>query len=589
MIIPKRGPALESFLTFVLDTCRTSEQTRSNLYDRRRRYFLYGSPVSARVLYNKLQAHVDLVASFLYAADHARFSVSAPNNSDDVIVAQMLAVEEDINSDFRDYGLAYDFATALLWALVYDSYFLKLNWNSSREQIMASFVPPHLMGVFDEEKTDLDEQEAFSHTYMLDWDNAEQRLRRAGLGHMVEKMKTGVDETASQYPNELAQLVALGPQRTSTGNNLQGQVTRGYEPIALYESQTDVPKVRFHELWVWDDEASPDENGVPQGDYAMFTIAEPGLLISDSRETIDSLKQVAPKKIREKIPYGTTSNIFLTGEHPFIHVKPYELPDYFWGEAHTERLMPLQDWSSNILSSIHEILEEQRDPPKYASGAMGLTDEKMEALHGPGSYVMDALPGFKVERLAREMPPDIFADWKEVGAAFLEASGLTETVVGKGEQGVRGGGHAKKLAMTGSGRIRKVAVGLEPTLVQLANKALLLKQRYDATPIISDTGLEFVLAQVATRWKIRIAGHSHSPLFSDEAMEKAVLLMKAKAIDRGTFIRMVRPPGESNMLHNLKKIEKAEAVQQQAKMQAEIAKKANGAHPPTPEPPAPPA
>lgn len=599
MIIPRRDPERRKFVKYLLDVCTTSVQDRSSLYDKRRRYFLFGTTEGTVVLYNRLYAHIDLVAAFLYSAEHARFSVSPPDNSDETTIAQMLAVQEEWNDDFRDCGLAFDFVTLLQWAIVYDSMFLKMAWNNERSQLMGRMVPPHHMGVFDETETDLDSQQAFSHTYAIDWDNACQRLIRAGLGSEIKRMEASVVEQPTLYPNQLAEIVALGPQRTGLGNNLQGRVTRSYQPMANYEAQTDVPRVQFAELWVWDDEANPDEDGVPQGDYAMFTVAEPDLIISDSRDTIDAIKNADLSKyasLARQFPqfkhmfkkgapkirpsYGSTSNLFLPGDHPFVHVRPYEMPDYFWGECHAERLIPLQDWSEDVLNSIHEIIEEQRDPPKYASGAMGLSDEQMMALHGPGSYVMDGLPGFKVERLAREMPPDLFADFKEIGAVFLEASGLTETVVGKGEQGVRGGGHAKRLAMTGSARIRKVAVGLEPILVQIANKGLRLKSVYDDRHIIAklDKGnqMEFVLAQLAAPWKVRIAGHSHSPLFSDEALDKAILLMKAKAIDRETFIRLVRPPGEANMIHALRRLQ----AEERAAAMAKLAMKGNGASPP---------
>jgi len=592
MIIPRKDPERTRFVVDVLNNCTQSTQDRVTLYDKRRRYYLFGTTEGQVVLYNRLYAHTDLIASFIYAADHCRFSVSSEENADAAVIAQLKAVEENWNDTFRDSGIAYDFGQALVWSIVYDSMFLKMNWNSQRNQLMARMVPPHHIGVWDETETDLDAQEAFVHTYVLHWDNAVQRLTRAGLRDKIGLIQASVVEQPSLYPNELAAIVALGPQRQGLGDNLQGQVTRAYTPQATYQAQTDTPKVQFAEVWIWDDEANPDEEGVPQGDYCMFTVCEPDVLLSDSRDTIDAIKAVDLKNYASLVrrfpefrnalrgskritpEYGSTSNLYLPGEHPFVHVRPYELIDYFWGEAHTERLIPLQDWSEETLNSIHEILEEQRDPPKYASGGMGLTDEQMMALHGPGSYVYDAMPGFKVERLAREMPPDLFGDFKEIGHVFLEASGLTETVVGKGEQGVRGGGHAKRLAMTGSSRIRKVAVGMEPCLVQIADKGIKLKKRYDdkrlRTKLDSGQTMEFVLDQVEADWQVRVAGHSHSPLFSDEAQDKAVLMLKARAIDREAFIRLIRPPGETGLIHGLRKMEQQEAAAAKAKMQQQI-------------------
>ena len=109
MIIPSDPKRKETKIKYVLDTCLESQQERYNNYSNRRRYFLFGTgdDRGLRVLYNRLQAHTDLVSSFLYAADHAEFNVSPPRNSPDAIVQQMLAVEEDWNDEFRDCGLAY--------------------------------------------------------------------------------------------------------------------------------------------------------------------------------------------------------------------------------------------------------------------------------------------------------------------------------------------------------------------------------------------------------------------------------------------------------------------------------------------------
>src|SRR5262249_49945229 len=159
---------------------------------------------------------------------------------------------------------------------------------------------------------------------------------------------------------------------------------------------------------------------------------------------------------------------------PFVQVRPFSIYDYFWGESHCVRLTALQQWINTRLWQIHQILEMQVDPPRSVSGAMGLSDEKIDALGGPGTWVMDMNPGMKVEDLTPDMPPDLFADYQQIGHMFDEASGLTETMTGKGEKGVRGGGHARQLATTGSARIKKTAVGLEPSLVKCGDLALKL-------------------------------------------------------------------------------------------------------------------
>ena len=553
MIIPRDKLKRDEKVQWIASVCRQSQEDRRKIYDRRKRYFLYGTYGQETVRYNRLYAHMDLVASFLFAEDHARYSISAPRNSEETIVKQMLAAEDDWNDTFRDSGLAEQFGVNLLWSLVYDSMFIKMGWNDEREELFGRTVLPSAMGVFDESEPDLDSQEAFCHTYPLDWDNAVLRLARAGKLDLVRQLTVNFGPKTSDYPPVLAHMLDISQ---TGGTNLSGPVIGSvpldYEPKPTYEPMSDAPSASFTELWVWDDMTE---------DYATFVLVDNGEgsdVISDSRDTIDAMAKETPERFRDK---KSQSNIFLPDEHPFVHIRPYTLPEYFWGEAHIERLIPLQRWTNERLDQIADILERQVDPAKVFSGFTGLADEKASALGGPGSWVVEPMnTGAKVDTLAPKMPEDLFAEFQQIGHIFLEASGLTETVTGKGEAGVRGRGHAKQLATTGSARIRKIGVGLEQPLMKLGDLGLKLKQKNDDTSLRPDDGHEFVLAQMASGWKIRVAGHSHSPLFADEARELAVTLLKAQAIDQEMFIRLMNPPNMDNMIFALRAKNKAKAA-----------------------------
>jgi hypothetical protein len=557
MFIPKNEPERSIKVRSIVDTCIESRPTREKQYANRRRFFLFGSDTGGeRVLYNRLFSHIDLVASFLYAADHAEYTIAARRNAEETIVQQMLAAEEDWNDEFRDSGLAYQFGQALLWSVVYDSMFMKVGWNDSREQLFASIVPPHEFGVYDESQPDLDSQHAFVHSYRIDYEDACMRLIKAGLKDKIDDLRANASEEQTTLPVPLSLMIT-----NSQGANLTGQVNPDYNSGTTYDPVEGPPKVEIHEVWIWDDFAQ-DDDGNMRGDYTCIHMIDPDIILSDSRETIATRTKAglkrAKKALNEEALRWTDTNCFLTDEHPFIHIRPFDMYNYFWGEAHIERLIPLQRWLNTRLNQIHEILEMQVDPPRVFSGFLGLTDEKADALHGPGTWVTDMQPGAKVEKLVPEMPQDLFAEVTSMGAMFLEASGLTETVTGKGEQGVRGRGHAKQLATTGSARIRKTAVGLEPCLVRLGDVSMKLRARNDDRRIRTDAGMDFYLAQIADAWKMRVAGHSHSPLFADESRELAAALLKSGAIDREIFLRLMHPAGEANMVHALRKREKAE-------------------------------
>lgn len=570
MIIPETEPEKTRKLQWIIDQCLETQSERITRYETRRRWMLFGSDgIRDRVLYNKLQAHTDLVSSFLYAADHCAFTVAAPRNSSDELVQMMLGVEEHWDDEFRDCGLAYTFAEALLWSLCYDSMFLKFGWNKARDQLDVNLVPPHNFGVFDESQTDLDSQQAFVHYYSIGWDEAVQRMYAGGMGDRINELRAAVTDDKVVLPSAMSTML-LNSQRTSVTDPLIGLAQPSLSSLTPYEPKINTTNVRFYEVWVWDDSA-PDDEGNPSGDYRSFTMLDPGFILSDSRQTVEIRKKAALRRAKRALDPSlmrwTTTNDFLADEHPFVRVQPFSIYDYFWGESHTDRLSSLQQWINTRLWQIHQLLEMQIDPPRSFAGMMGLSDERADALGSPGTWVMDMNPAAKVENLAPDMPPDLFHDYDQISHMFLEASGLTETVLGKGEQGVRGRGHAKQLATTGSARIKKTAVGLEPQLVKCGDLALKLLQRNSTTKIKADGGMEFVLGQVPDVWKMRVAGHSHSPLFADESRDMALNLFKAQAIDRQDLIRMLRPPGEANLIHKLRRREQREAAMRQANPQ----------------------
>jgi hypothetical protein len=550
VIIPSSGNFRMDKILEVRDACLASVNERRELYSKRRKYFMFGSDDYRQVRYNRLFSHTDLVKSFLYSADHAKYTLSPPRNSQPIVQVQALALQDEWNQQFRDTGLAYLYRIALLWALVYDSMYLKLGWNAERKRLFGKLIMPNAFGVYDETEPELDNQEAFAHSYRLPWDRAVLMFYRNGLKDMVDQLGVAQGAPIDDLPPVLKQLLITQTGGQNLSGNLMGQAPLDIQPVILYEPKSNIPTVEFCDLWVWDD---------INEDYATFIIADPDILVTDSRETIRKRTGNGHAKRGDDEDQQSASNEFIAGEYPFVAITPYQLPDYAYGEAHSERLIPLQNWTTERLDEIAEILESQVDPSKVFSGFMGLSDEKAAAFGGPGTWVLDALPGAKVDKQIPQMPEDLFAEFKEIGAIFLEASGLTETLTGQG--GPKGKGAAKQAAVAGSARIKDVAVGLEPSLVQLADIGLKLFMKESTEELILPDGSTFLPALFAAEdWNLRIAGHSHSPLFADEARELAALLLKAQSIDREMFVRLLSPPQEDTIISALRERIKVESA-----------------------------
>ena len=585
MIIPENETLKAEYLVWLLDTCLASKEERKALYDRRRQFFLYGTSGDSDIIYNRIESHLDLVSSFLYSPDHAEFSLSAPANASDAEVKQFMAAQDAFNNDFRDAGLFDFFGDALKWATVMDTTIGKMGWSDVKEEETFTLVMPWQFGVFAEEVTDLESQPAFVHTYYIDYDNACQRLLRAGLGSKIDELNVVNTPFQSPFPEMVTRMIIASTSGENLSGNVTGSVNPSYVARPSYVAKINRPLVAFHELTVWDDECE---------DYRVFFAVDPGIILSDSKRTIEVLKKSggykAPRKDQEQF-YNTTCNPFFPKDHPYVQITPYSIYEYFWGKAHIESLIPLQQWSNERLDQIHDILEKQAYPPRVGSGFLGMTEEKMDAFGGADTWVMDQLPQAAIKELAPQMPPDIFADYNAIAGLMLEASGLTATAEGKGTKDVRSTGHAKQLLTTGTGRIKKTATKLEGPLVRMGDLVLKLNMRNNDEPIQPDPkqdgkpGDAFFYANLSSDYTLRVAGHSHSPLFSDDTKELAGALYKAQAIDQEALIRLLNPPGRDNLIHSLRDRQKkaAEAAAKKAQMgippDGEKAKKNGHAHP----------
>lgn len=568
MIIPEDPTRQAEFIRWVLDVCLNSKKDRKDLYDRRRQFFLFGTASDDEIIYNRIESHLDLVSSFLYASDAAQFTLAAPLNSPDNVVKQYMSAQDCFNNDFRDAGLFDMFGDAITTSLVYDSMFLKIGWSEVHHDFTCTMVEPWKIGVFSEEITEFESQPAFVHTYHIDYDNACQRLARAGLADKIHDLAVVNTPFESPFPELITRMIISSTSGTDLSGNVTGSVNQSYVARPSYHAKVDRPLIAFHELTIWDDECE---------DYRTFWVFDPNLVIADSRKTIAVLKgsgNFQAQREQQSKFYNTECNLFFPREHPFVQVRPYTIHEYFWGKAHIESLIPLQEWSNERLEQIHDILDRQAYPPRVGSGFMGLSDEKMEAFGGADTWVMDQLPQAAIKELYPEMPSDIFADYMSIGQLFLEASGLTEVIMGKGAAGVRSKEHAKQLGSTGSGRIKKAAMRLESPLVRLGDLAFKLQMRNNNTPIFPDPkedgkpGDPFYYANVSGEYSLRIAGHSHSPLFVDDTKELAAFLFKSQSIDQEGLLRLLNPPGRDNLIHSLRARQKkaAQAAALRAKM-----------------------
>lgn len=556
MRIPSTWDERQDLVKYVIDSCMTSQSDRVSLYERRRRYFLYGQDADIKVRFNRLKSHMKLVTSFLFSPDGLVYNVAPPKNADEKAIQQLLALQDDFNEDVHDSGVADVFSDAVLWALNFDTMVVKMGWNDIKGHMFAKLVNPHDFGVWREDETDFESQAAMNHSFTLDYDEACARLIKAGKSDLIPSLQITDLPAETGLPAPLTNIIISAVSGTGVQESITGSANMNYESTPLFRARLVPPMIRFHETWIWDSEAE---------DYRIFHSLDGPILLSDSKDTISAIKSASGNA---KVKYNSETNWFLEKTNPFIPITPYPLYNYFWGDAHMEDIIPLQNWSEERLTQINETLEAQVDPLRTTHGMTGLLDEKADLDYG--AYVSDDNPGSKLEEHRPPMPEDLFREFNEIGGLMMEASGLTEVVSGKSSGGARGGQQQKQMQITGGGQIRKVAIGLETPLVRMGDIGLRLKMKNDDSHIKMPDNSEFVAAQAPEDFSLRVDGHSHSPLFTLESREQAALLFKAQAIDREWLIRMTNPTQKQNLLHALRLREMAEAKAQQEKLAAGI-------------------
>jgi hypothetical protein len=165
--------------------------------------------------------------------------------------------------------------------------------------------------------------------------------------------------------------------------------------------------------------------------------------------------------------------------------------------------------------------------------------------------------------------------WKlisDIDNQMDEVSGITKTLKGSGEEGVRSEGHAQFLGRMASAPIRKLALLIEDAVEDEATLMLKLQAREDKHDYLSDKDKDkerkkFLLSQISPDFRVKVSAHSSSPIFAEENKQVAGELFKAGAIDKRTLVEMLDPPMIDTILARLPALEEAQS--QAAKMQAE--------------------
>ena len=525
MRIPHNPLEREEFYLDLIRKCLVSREERKTDYANLRSWYLFGSSsTQPPAIYNKILPHLDQLTSFLYSAETTRFSINTGAAVNPMEQIKVPTLTRALNDKWLDSNADQVFSTATTWALVYNSSFVKLIINKG--QIQPFMVEPQCMGVLREDSPYTDRQEAIVQTYYITKSELFNRLYSHPRREEIVKRLTLSQHERTEVANGMERILM-----SQTNPQLYGNVNLDLSGMNRYKAMVSEETVEMTELWVWNDETE---------DYQCVTKADPDIIIYD----------------REG------GQMFLKGELPFVQVTPNPLYDYYWGASEVQKLVLLQELRNNRVTDILDLLSKQDNPPTAFIGFNGISDEKLFALNRAGGAISNDMPGAKVDRLAPSMPPDLFAEIREIDGMFEEASGIVNVLQGKGEAGVRSSGHASQLARLGSSRAKKRALIIEDSLEKLATLYLKCMQAYDSTHFKDIDNRPFIAEQFTKDYVVKVDAHSNSPIFMEDQRQLAFNLFKAGVIDKESLLDLLEPPMKQLLKDRLKKMEAKQAQQQ---------------------------
>ena len=534
MIIPPNPDDRECFYKDLIRKCQVSSDERRTDYSNLRSYYLFGnSEEESPAVFNKIHPHIDQLTSFLYSSETTRFSINLGASVDDREQFKVPKLTQALNDEWLNSNADQVFSTALTWALVYNTTFIKLIYNKGIQPFM---IEPSSIGVLREDVPYTSRQEALVHTYYITKSELYARL------YDHPKREQIVNRVNASYAQQIHNEVpdGLSVILSQSQVNMVGNVNMNLGQYNKYKAKVAEDTIEMKELWLWNDETC---------DYQVVTCANPDVIIYD--------------RPGEKV--------FLKGELPFVQICPNPQYDYYWGQSEVQRMILLQEARNKRFSEITQLLAKQVNPPMMISGFSGIMDEKNFALNRAGSFLSSDMPNAKVDKLAPQMPADLFSELDRIDAMFEEVSGITNVLAGKGESGVRSTGHASQLARLGSSRAKKRALIVEDSLEKVATLYLKLMAVYDNTHFKTENdkqNMPFIAEQFTRDYAVKVDAHSNSPIFMEDMRNLAFSLYKAQAIDKESLLDLLEPPMKQLLKERLKTLEEKQQSAKESKQPA---------------------
>lgn len=518
--------------------CNASRSNRDGFYTECKDYYTKGGTQMDAGPANKIKPIVNRQSSFLYAPESTKFWVDPPPEEDnEEVYKQTDAVSAAIAMAWSDTGIDDKFSTAVTWSRVRGTTIMTIlprMRSDGKIELKAYDINPRYFGVLREDVPELEDQQAVTLTSYYPREELEARF----LYHPKRReLMTRLDSTSKDAGSSGEDVIIMGPNASRYQAEYWRRANNPYRP------QIPFTLYAIHDLYAFDDDI---------GDWRVFTVT--GEFI------------IWDRPIRR---------IGIPGMLPFIKVCAEPDPEYFWGISLVDDLRRLQDWHSDLTADMNQLIKKILDPPTAGIGVGQSIEGKLQAFHQPGGRIALPNAASSLQQFETKMPPEVFEFMQGVDNLFVDSSGMRSSMFGKQEPGTRTEGMAAGLMRLAGAEMRLMGLRVERQAQSVAELLFQYLRIYSRDKLVDEDGKLFLMAQFPDDAKVRVDGHSTSPLFVEDNAQMAMGLIRYGAITPSTLIKMLHPALEGKMLHDLRKIEFAKLVAQE-KIKAEQEMKRSG-------------
>jgi len=532
----------------IIERCSASREKRRQTYRLLRHWYLRGCELNnLPALFNRLHAHVELLSSMIYAPESARFWLGVSPSERAEYMDRLDVARDEFSQHWRNCGADVDFASYVDWAAVYGTLIVKII-PGPNGAVREAPIDPAAFGVGREDIPSLDRQPYFVHWYVISLPELKDKIAALPVAEQADILSLAESQSLPNNSAGVDQNMPGGMMGSVivTSVNDTDRVQGFLDLSSLNQDRPEVtePLVELAEVWQRCQYQRNDAK-TPTGafwDWKVSTCLGTYVLW-------ETRNPVLPY-----VPGDRAGKGAIEAEQPFVAIRLGVLIDYFWGRSELAPLTRLQVAADDHLTDIREMMGRQLDPSGLMTG-INLPQDKISAIRNKGNWISTQQAGGKLQPLVPTMPPQAFDLLTKFDQMFNEEGGIPEDL-GTAQEDIRVQGQIQGTARK-MGRIRKKALVVEDALEVLATRMFHVKQRNDATEYTvgeGDTAETFVLADLPMNAVVKVSAHSASPVYAEQALEKALVLYKAGAIDDASLIEILDPP----MMELLR--EKAKAI-----------------------------